>query len=211
MAHVELIMETASVPFDQRQALPLERAEQASKIDKEGTISDLMHATIITSTHVQCKDADIPIYVKGVGHINPTYGVANIVTVPGNSKIKKDFEFWREHLHYNKDKKFVNEVLHDIVYGVNIGYNGQLVDVEMKNWPSTEMYREEVSSFISKHTKNGSIEVPFRLGDPRVRRTSPLGAFQKTNSQKTRVIHDLSWPVDRSKMRHKRQKKVKNQ
>ena len=99
---------------------------------------------------------------------------------------------------HHPDRHFVNDVLNDIQNGVNIGYTGELVEIEQKNWPSTKVFENEVNEFIEKHKKNGSIEGPYEIGNSKVSRTSPLGAFQKRNSVKTRVIHDLSWPVDRS-------------
>ena len=112
--------------------------------------------------------------------------------------MKENISFWAENLKEHKDRRFVDKLLHDIENGVEIGFVGELSEVERKNWPSTETYRKEIDDFIQKHSQTGSIEGPFEIDDSMVTRTSPLGAFQKKGSTKIRVIHDLSWPPGES-------------
>ena len=59
------------------------------------------------------------------------------------------------------------------------------------------MYRKQVDEFVIKHWKEGAIEGPCKLGTE-VIQTSPLGAFIKKGKQKICVIHDLSYPHERS-------------
>ena len=83
-----------------------------------------------------------------------------------------------------------------VKYGFQIGYVGELKQVHTKNWPSAEKEKEKVTEYIGIHLTSGAIElIPENETEFRL---SPLGAFPKKNSQKIRVIHDLSWPPGES-------------
>ena len=123
--------------------------------------------------------------------------VQSMVDVPANHGISKQFDFWLFYMHFHKDDRFVQKILRYVYWGIGIGYKGQLDRVDIRNWPSALDYREKVTEFIQKHLEDGSIQGPYDTV-PHNFRSSPLGAFMKKGKTKIRVIHDLSWPPDKS-------------
>ena len=110
-----------------------------------------------------------------------------------NHGISKAYEFWFANLPLLDDKKLASIVLDYVKYGIPIGFTGERSQVFSNNWNSAMQLRHEVTEFIDKHLRAGNIEeVRFPSHEFRA---SPLGAFSKKNSGKTRVIHDLSWPT----------------
>ena len=63
----------------------------------------------------------------------------------------------------------------------------------VENWPSTDKYRQGVNDHVLAHLQSGAVEGPID-SERYPQKISPLGAFPKKNSNKTRVIHDLSFP-----------------
>ena len=90
-----------------------------------------------------------------------------------------------------------NRVLSYLTVGVPVGYVGELSFDVVENWPSTEKYKEGVHEHVMTHLRSGAIEGPVDT-EHFPHKISPLGAFPKKNSEKTRVIHDLSFPPGKS-------------
>ena len=170
-----------NVPFVTRQVAPVEPpvgAVSALTIEPGEIIIDPTGATISTSTYAPNSTVDTHIYAKVVGAPNLTFGADNTAIV--HDKQEDNLQFWREHLAKCPDSKFVSDVMKDLEIGVDIGYIGEITRVEMKNWPLTEKYRDNVDRFISEQVAAGSIEGPYSLDSSKVYRTSLLGAFEKT-------------------------------
>ena len=107
-------------------------------------------------------------------------------------------ETWRECLRTHPDADFVTDLLHDIEFGVRVGYQ-----------PATRAF-QTYDNHLSARTNPGPVALeiereldlnrkvgPF-LAPPFQHFTgSPLGAIPKKHSApvKWRIIHDLSWPA----------------
>ena len=77
--------------------------------------------------------------------------------------------------------------------GISIGFKGPEKQVIKNNWPSAIVHSDAVTQFIQDNLQMGKITGPLKQLPPGFR-SSPLGAFIRNNTQKIRVIHDLSWP-----------------
>ena len=110
--------------------------------------------------------------------------------------ISRAFDYWEQKLADYPDLNTRDKVLDSVKYGYDIGFRKDRKIIHSDNWKSANNYSTEVSEFIHTHMHDGSVElVPIPSA---IFRTSPLGAFMKKNSQKVRVVHDLSWPAGES-------------
>ncbi len=84
-------------------------------------------------------------------------------------------------------------------------YNG--VDIEClgltgggiyPNWPSVHEHESEVSQTIESDLNMGRVVGPWASPPCADFVSSPMGAFERSNSGKVRTIHDLSFPPGRS-------------
>ena len=105
--------------------------------------------------------------------------------------IRRCAEFWYTELQSHPDRQFANKICDYVMNGIPIEYDGSSEWLEIKNWPSTIEYEEQVNEWIKKHMTEGAIEGPFDEGIE-IAHTSPLGAFLKKGKNKICVIHDLS-------------------
>lgn len=108
------------------------------------------------------------------------------------------FEAWSAGLQDHPDREFVKLLLDGIVHGVDIGYKGPRIHRVHNNWPSVEEHRLELESIILQDILRGRVLGPFNAPPTSGFMGNPLGAFTKKRSSKVRVIHDLSWPPERS-------------
>ena len=84
------------------------------------------------------------------------------------------------------------EMLHQ---GVRIGRSAATDPCVSPNWPSAVEHRVKVGEVIQNDLELGRLHGPFRDLPYKACIVSPLGAFLKKNSDKVRVIHDLSYPA----------------
>ena len=105
---------------------------------------------------------------------------------------------WRSCLWAHPDTDFVNDLLHDIEFGVHIGYQPISRDYQIHtNHLSAILNPEPVAREIERELDLNRKVGPF-LTPPFENFTgSPLGAIPKKHSApvKWRIIHDLSWPA----------------
>ena len=115
-------------------------------------------------------------------------------------EIKSPFnpQIWRACLRTHPNADFVSDLLHDIEYGVRIGYQpvnhtSQIHDGQLSATLNPVPLAREIEHELDLNRKVG----PF-LAPPFPNFTgSPLGAIPKKHSVpvKWRIIHDLSWPA----------------
>ena len=115
-----------------------------------------------------------------------------------SNNISACMPFWEYHLTSHPDSDFVEIVLNYLKDGIPIGYKGPNITILSDNWPSSIKYADKVTDFIKDNVTQDSVAglLPHPL--PPGYRASPLGAFEKGDNGKVRVIHDLSWPPGRS-------------
>lgn len=109
-------------------------------------------------------------------------------------------EYWIANLKNHPDQAFVSRIIHQIIHGIPIGYQGNEFYLVSDNWPSAEKYHEQVRDFIMVNSAKGRIDGPYLNPPHKFFRGSPLGAVPKKQSSplSVRVIHDLSWPPGKS-------------
>lgn len=102
--------------------------------------------------------------------------------------------FWEKYLPLVYPHTQAKGILNSITSGVRIGRQPTDCTIISPNWPSALEFRNEVNDIIQADLEAGKLHGPFT--EPPYDRfiVSPLGAFQKRNSSKVRVIHDLSYP-----------------
>ena len=117
-------------------------------------------------------------------------------------QIKSPFpiDVWHDALRNHPDSDFVNDLLHDIEYGVCIGFQNERTPVISSNHfsalSSPEPVAKELERELLLHRKAG----PFLAPPSSNFVGSPMGAIRKKHSQpvKWRIINDLSWPAGQS-------------
>ena len=107
---------------------------------------------------------------------------------------------WRAALTNHPDRDFVNELLHDITHGVDLGYTGTPHSHCYPNHLSTLDASEYVITELTRELDLNRMAGPFLLPPSQTFVGSPIGAVPKKRSHplKFRIIHDLSWPRGQS-------------
>ncbi len=77
---------------------------------------------------------------------------------------------------------------------VDISYQGPQRSLTSTNWPFSLANEKKVTHFIQEQIELGRVAGPWDNPPLDFFVASPLGAVPKRNSDKIRVIHDLSWP-----------------
>ena len=98
-----------------------------------------------------------------------------------------------EGLASHPDHAFVSRILEFCNNGVSIGYQGPRGFRDCSNWPSAQVFHDEIDQIIQNDINKGRKLGPFKTPPTENFVTSPMGAFRK-RSGKIRVIQDLSWP-----------------
>ena len=111
--------------------------------------------------------------------------------------ISRNKDYWFHNLRTMPESDVKTRVLDYLNVGIPVGYVGDISFDMVENWPSTDKYKQGVHDHITTHLNSGAIEGPIDI-EHFPHKISPLGAFPKKNSQKTRVIHDLSFPPGNS-------------
>ena len=104
------------------------------------------------------------------------------------------FDYWQLMLPRVYEPSKVNEILDSIREGVAIGRPPAEKIVCSPNWPSAYDFEQQVSDIIANDLAHGRLHGPFTVPPYDTYIISPLGAFQKRDKTKIRVIHDLSYP-----------------
>ena len=108
---------------------------------------------------------------------------------------------WAHKLSYHPDKEFAAAIIKFIDFGVPLMYNGPCLNQVFPNWRSCDQLRTEVQASLLYDISKGWKVGPFATQPFEYFVGSPMGAFSKlsvNNTVKTRVIHDLSWPLQMS-------------
>ncbi len=140
------------------------------------------------------KHASENMSVGYVGSLCHSPSAATQGSVIARARSPLNYAYFEKHLIDHPDRQFVDFILKGIRQGVDIGYQGQWRSLTSPNWPSSLANKKMVTHFIQEQIELGRVAGPWDhpLFDFFV--ASPLGAVPKRNSDKIRVIHDLSWP-----------------
>ena len=107
-------------------------------------------------------------------------------------------DYWFEKLPQVLNDDSAAKVCSYIDYGVPIFYEGDIITVESPNWPSANLYSEQVTEVVNRDVSMHRLLGPFKKPPFENYKISPLGAFERKNSGKVRIIHDLSFPPTNS-------------
>lgn len=109
-------------------------------------------------------------------------------------------DIWRDALHTHPDSDFVNDLLHDIEYGVRIGFQNARTPLISSNHFSAISNPEPVATELERELSLNRKAGPFLTPPFSNFVGSPMGAIPKKHSQpvKWRIINDLSWPAGQS-------------
>jgi len=147
-----------------------------SSAEAEANVEDGMHATAVVSQMSHLKTAkNVPSAAKVPRFLNVSYWEAMLPHVYSSAK--------------------VTDILGMLIEGVRIGRNPAAGTIVNPNWPSANIHAEKVSEVIASDMVAGRLFGPFSVPPFEHFISSPLGAFTKRNSNKIRLIHDLSYPV----------------
>ena len=107
-------------------------------------------------------------------------------------------EYWEKTLFKVYPVPKAQDILSKLIEGVKIGRQPPSESVVSSNWPSASKYYDQVNEIINNDLHEGRLAGPYSTPPFPAYIVSPLGAFPKRLSTKIRVIHDLSYPVNRS-------------
>jgi hypothetical protein len=83
----------------------------------------MVDTTVVTVTSV-----DVPILAvasaRVIGPIDSSHTPTALVNATRPTTSPLNYHAWQQGLNSHPDREYVNNVLHDILYGVNIGYTG---------------------------------------------------------------------------------------
>ncbi len=107
---------------------------------------------------------------------------------------------WHRHLRHYPDSKWAHRLVHDIIHGVDIGYQGpRTLRITAPNFIEGEVEARAVSVDIANEVSLGRIAGPYDRPPFPHYRCSPLKTVPKKGSAtKHRIIHHLSYPHGRS-------------
>ena len=117
---------------------------------------------------------------------------------PPEIKSPFNLQTWRECLRTYSDADFVTDLLHDIEFGVRIGYQPATHAFQTyDNYLSSRTSPGSVTREIERELDLNLIVEPFLAPPFQHFTNSPLGAILKKHSALVnwRMIHDLSWPA----------------
>jgi hypothetical protein len=104
---------------------------------------------------------------------------------------------WHHRLLRYPDRAWAARLVHDIIFGVDIGYRGSRAghSTKSRTFTGTTDERAAITSDIAAEVGLGHIAGPFTIPPWPHFRTSPLKTVPKKGSaSKYRIIHDLSYP-----------------
>ena len=107
-------------------------------------------------------------------------------------------DYWQRMLFVVYEASQAQKVLDMLTDGVKIGRPRATRAIVSPNWPSAREHGLKVSQVIAMDLKLGRLHGPFSSPPYQAYIVSPLGAFQKRDSDKIRLIHDLSFPAQGS-------------
>jgi hypothetical protein len=107
---------------------------------------------------------------------------------------------WHRYLGRYPDRSWAHRLVHDILYGVDIGYRGnRRQQITCPNFINSEAEERAVTADIQKEIGLGRIAGPFLHSPYRHFRCSPLKTVEKKGKTgQYRIIHHLSHPHGRS-------------
>ena len=181
-----------------------ESLKHGSMVEKKaattGSSADVISPVVAVPTYAE--DVVAPSLFSSAESANPAQPTSLPPSAIKPVSSPLNYTAWEEGLRSHPDREYVNNLLHDIIYGVSIGYSGPRSCRISKNWPSSVTFKTEIMNSINDDISMGRIVGPVAspMFDNFV--GSPLGAFQKVRSNKIRIIHDLSWPPGQSINEH---------
>ena len=114
-------------------------------------------------------------------------------------QIKSPFaiDLWRDALLNHPDSALVTDLLHNIEYGIRIGFHNERTPLISSNHFSALSNPEPVAKELERELFLNRKAGPFLAPPSSHFVGSPMGAIPKKPSQpvKWRIINDLSWPA----------------
>ena len=184
-----MVIDKETSPFIRRQAQMPQGATKASSIQ--------MYATSTIQPDVPDTIVENGTFAVSVEVTHHNTNVQSQDTAPKITHgISKNLEFWQNELPKIPDKKLATRVLDYITNGAPIGITENVTPITSPNWPSSQKFKDEIDKFMLERIEEGSIQKVLETEQNNVY-VSPISAFAK-KSGKVNVVHDLSFPPDKS-------------
>ena len=107
-------------------------------------------------------------------------------------------DYWQRMLYEVYDASHAHKVLTMLADGVRVGRPRAAQVIVSPNWPSALEHGVKVADIIAMDLSLGRLHGPYTSPPYQAYIVSPLGAFKKRDSEKIRLIHDLSYPAQGS-------------
>lgn len=124
--------------------------------------------------------------------------VPDVLDLSPKVKPVLNLEYWAAELPNIRQPETVAALLEGLVNGVRIGRSSAEGVICSPNWPSAHVHNDQVAAIISNDLIKGRLFGPFTVPPFKEYVISPLGAIPKRGSSKVRLIHDLSFPPNKS-------------
>jgi hypothetical protein len=162
------------------------------------TADPLVNCDPVLLTGVYHDSRPVLDFVAGVRPQDESRGSDVHLCPEGNCVPILDIDFWEANLPNIYDDKTCCALLTGLKSGVRVGRGPAVGLVENPNWPSVNGVEDQITAIIESDLAAGRLYGPFPEPPFTDCVISPLGAIPKRNSDKIRVIHDLSFPPDQS-------------
>ena len=150
-------------------------------------------AVTLTSVDAQGRPAPSGTYAASATAITHSAGVlGHLAREPLGHTPLRPLEFERE-LRTHPDKDFVDQLVHNLTLGCNIGYQGPQFPYTARNLQSAWISPEVVDNTIHSEKQAGRLEGPFPTPPLPNFRASGIGLVPKKDGR-WRLIHHLSAP-----------------
>ena len=121
-----------------------------------------------------------------------------IVPAKPEQPVHLKIDYWRRMLYEVYDAPQALRVLTMLADGVRVGRPRATQVIVSPNWPSALEHGAKVENIIAMDLSQGRLHGPFTSPPYQAYIVSPLGALKKRDSEKIRLIHDLSFPAQGS-------------
>ena len=160
--------------------------------DRPSTQTRFVYGT--RTDHVSSKSVLADTVVSCVEAQRAPSPVVTALASPGQPQ-NLNYDYWHHALFEVYEAEHAHRVLAMLADGVRIGHSGATEVIVSPNWPSAFDHGAKVSEVVSKDLEMGHLHGPFTNPPYQAYIVSPLGAIKKKDSEKIRLIHDLSYPA----------------
>ena len=190
-------MELKIVPFEGAPPQGASPPRAAEKNSPEPASKVLTHQKFVSGSRTVPAGSESALAGTAASCAGALKAQNHVMTVPAKRGQPPHLrtDYWRHMLYEVYEPAEALRIFTMLVEGVRIGRPGAARVIVSPNWPSAFEHGAKVEDIITMDLSQGRLHGPFTSPPYQAYIVSPLGAFKKRDSEKIRVIHDLSFPA----------------